>query len=272
MTSAAILLIGRRTTRSKAPLERHATRLARRGLVDDVHTAVYESEPVRELRDQLAAITADRVYAVPMQAAHTFETLEDVPAALSHVPGEVHYCEPVGRSPAVTDVLASKAAALEPPAADVSLVLVGFGSSSKPYHRQTTEYHASRLEAESDYGEVLSCYLLQNPTVECVRYNVSNDRAVAVPLFLPRTAATEEQIPEKLEVDRGGIEYADPLGAHERVTDAVHAEVVKQRTLAARGGAEMASFEARLTANRRPVVTDGEGVRREDVSREDVPR
>jgi sirohydrochlorin ferrochelatase len=259
MTSAAILLIGRRTTCSRAPLERHATRLARRELVDEVHTATYETEPVRELRDQLAAITADRVYAVPMQAAHTFETLEDVPAALSHVPGDVHYCEPVGGSPAVTDVLASKAAELEAPAADVSLVLVGFGSSSKPYHRQTTEYHATRLAAQSDYGEVVSCYLLQNPTVECVRYNVSNDRAVAVPLFVSPSEATEEQIPEKLELDRGGIAYADPLGAHERVTDAVHAEVAKQRTLAVEGDAPTASFEARLTATRRPVVTDGEG-------------
>lgn len=259
MTSEAILLIGRRTARSEAPLEAHATRLARRGLVDEVHTATYETEPVRELREGLAAITADRVYAVPMRAAHTFETLEDVPAALSRIPGDVHYCEPIGGSPAVTDVLASKAATLEAPAADVSLVLVGFGSSSKPYHRQTTEYHASRIEAEFDYGEVLPCYLLQNPTVECVRYNVSTDRAVAVPLFLARSEATEERIPEELELERGGIAYADPLGDHERVTDAVHAEVAKQRALAVDGEAETASFEGRLTANRQPVVTDGEG-------------
>ncbi|MFC7197472.1 sirohydrochlorin chelatase [Halosimplex aquaticum] len=96
----------------------------------------------------------------------------------------------------------------------MSLVLVGFGSSSKPHHRRTADYHAERLRERTDYGAVLTCYLLQNPAVECVRYGVSTDRAVAVPLFLARSEATEERVPTELELDRGGIEYAEPLGAH----------------------------------------------------------
>jgi sirohydrochlorin ferrochelatase len=262
MTTEAILLIGRRTSHSRAPFERHADRLARRNIVDDVHTATYEAEPVRELRDQLAGITADRVYAVPMYAAHTFDTLNDLPAALSHLPGEVHYCEPLGHSPAVTDVLTSRGTDLVPAGDDTSFVLVSFGSSSKSYHRQATEYHAARIREQSDYGEVVPCYLLQNPTVECVRYNVSNVRAVAVPLFLTRNEATEEQIPAKLELDRGGIEYAEPLGDHARITDAIHAEFEKKRVLARGGDAPTASFESELIRNGHSVATDGEGVPR----------
>lgn len=261
MSSEALLLIGRGTPHTRDVFETHADRLIQRDLVDEVHTATYETEPVRELRGQLAAVAADRVYAVPMCAAHTFDTIDDIPAALSYVSGDVQYCEPIGRSPVVTDLLLQRASNSIPATDDVSLVLIGFGSSSKPYHRQMAEYHAARIREQSEYGEVVSCYLLQNPTVECVRYNISNSRAVAVPLFLARNEATEEQIPEKLELERGGIEYADPFGEHANITDAIHAALEKQRVLALGGDSPSASFEAQLPRNRSPVVTDGEGPR-----------
>jgi sirohydrochlorin ferrochelatase len=262
MTTDSILLIGRDTRNTHEVLEAHAGRLSRRGVVDDVEIATYESEPIRELKEEFEQISADTVYAVPMCAAHNHDTIDGVPAALSYVPGGVHYCEPVGQSPAVTGVLEEKGANLIPASDDVSLILVGFGSSSKPYHRQTTDYHAARLREQSRYGEVLTCYLLQNPTVECVRYNTSENQSVAVPLFLTRSEATESRIPDELELARGGIEYADPLGAHPRITDAVHAEVEKQRALAGDDAASAASFEAQLTRTQRPVATDGEGVQR----------
>jgi len=260
MTTDTILLIGRATRNAKEVLETHADRLRRR-TVADVAVATYESEPVRELRDQFERIEAETVYAVPMCAAHSHDTVDAVPAALSSLSGDVRYCEPVGQSPAVTEAIAQRGANLLPASADASLVLVGFGSSSKPYHRQTVDYHAARLRDQSGYGEVVTCYLLQNPTVECVRYNTTGSRTVAVPLFVTRSEATETRIPEALELDRGGIEYADPLGTHPRVTDAVHAEIEKQRALTAEDAAGT-SFEAQLTETRRPVATDGEGARR----------
>jgi sirohydrochlorin ferrochelatase len=256
MAFETLLLVGRGTARAREGYETHADRLAERGVADRVRVATYESEPVRELREELAAIDADRVYAIPMAIAHSFDTIEDVPAALSFVGGDVRYCEPLGRSPAVTDVILRRAADHLPAREDTSLVLVGFGSSSKPYHRQAVEYHATRLREESAYGAVLSCYLLQNPAVECVRYNVATPEAVAVPLFLTRGEATDERIPAKLEVDRGGIAYADPLGEHPGITDAIHAELERQRVLAL---GEESSFETPSTRNRRPVATDGEG-------------
>lgn len=259
MTNETLLLIGRNAQNAREVYETHADRLASRADVDDVRVATYDAEPVRELRETFAELDGERVYAVPLTAAHTFETTDGVPAALSYVPGEVRYCEPVGRSPAVTDALAQRAADVVRTGDNASLVLVGFGSSSRPYQRQTTEYHAARLSDRSAYGEVLTCYLLQNPAVECVRYNTSTGRTVAVPLFLTECEATEEEIPAKLELDRGGIAYADPLGDHARVTDAIHAEVERQRVLAT--GGEASSFETELVQSRQPVATDGEGVR-----------
>ena len=262
MITESILLIGRNTRNAHEVLEAHAGRLSRRSVVDDVEVAMYESEPIRELKEKFERISADTVYAVPMCAAHSHHTIDGIPAALSYVPGKVHYCEPLGQSPAVTEVIEEKGASLIPASDDVSLILVGFGSSSKPYHRQTTNYHAARLREQSGYGEVLTCYLLQNPTVECVRYNTTTDQSVTVPLFLTRNEATESRIPDELELARGGIEYADPLGAHPRITDAVHAEVEKQRALAGDDAASAASFEAQLTQTQRPVATDGEGIQR----------
>jgi sirohydrochlorin ferrochelatase len=262
MTTESILLIGRNTRNAYEVLEAHAGRLSRRSVVDDIKTATYESEPINELKEEFERISADTVYAVPMCVAHSHDTIDGIPAALSYVSGGVHYCEPLGQSPAVTEVIEEKAASLVPASDDISLILVGFGSSSKPYHRQMADYHATRLREQSEYGEVLTCYLLQNPTVECVRYNTTTNQSVAVPLFLTRNEATESRIPDELELTRGGIEYADPLGAHPRITDAVHAEVEKQRALAGDDAASAASFEARLTRTRRPVATDGEGIQR----------
>ncbi|WP_135306128.1 CbiX/SirB N-terminal domain-containing protein [Haloarcula amylovorans] len=262
MTTESILLIGRNTRNAHEVLEAHAGRLNRRAVVDDVEIATYESEPIRELKEEFERISADTVYAVPMCAAHSHDTIDGVPAALSYISGDVHYCEPLGQNPAITEVIKEKGASLIPASDDVSLILVGFGSSSKPYHRQTTDYHAARLREQSGYGEVLTCYLLQNPTVECVRYNTSKNQSVAVPLFLTRTEATESRIPDELELARGGIEYADPLGAHPRITDAVHSEVEKQRALAGDDAESAASFEAQLTRTQRPVATDGEGLQR----------
>ena len=259
MTTESLLLIGRETGNAHEVFETHAERLARRTDVDDVEIGTYASEPVRDLREQLGKIPADRVYAVPMCAAHAYDTINGIPAALSYVSGVVRYCEPLGRSPAVTEVVRERGLDLVPAADDASLIIVGFGSSSKPYHRQTADYHAARLRDGSDYGEILTCYLLQNPAVECVRYNVSKRRAVAVPLFVTRSKATEERVPDELELARGGIEYADPFCEHPRITDAIHAEVEKQRALAVDDASVSVSFETQLTQTRRPVATDGEG-------------
>jgi sirohydrochlorin ferrochelatase len=258
MTHETVLLVGRRGENTEAVLGTHAERLRTRGVADDVVTATYDHEPIRELRETLSALSADRVYALPAALAHSYETTEDLPAALSYVPGEVRYCEPLGRSPAVTGVVEDRATERVPAEPSSSLVLVGFGNSSQSYHRQAAEYHATRLRERTAYGEVRTCFLLQNPAVECVRYNVSGKRVVAVPLFASRSDATEREIPEKLDLDRGGIEYADPFGTHPGVTDAFEAEVTRQRVLSA-GGSTPSTFESTLTSSRTPLATDGEG-------------
>jgi sirohydrochlorin ferrochelatase len=255
MTTEAIVLVGRERADAEQLFETHAGRLAEQTGVERVETATYETEPVRELSGQLRELTAETVYAVPMRVAHNHETTRGVPAALSHVPGNVVYCQPPGASDAMTDVIKQKAASRLAPQSEATLVLVGFGSNSQPANRETAERHADRLRDRTDYGEVVSCYLLQNPAVECVRYNVTNPTAVAVPLFFGRSEATEERIPAQLDVDRNGMSYATPPADHPRITDAIHAEIEKQRAL----DESADSFEAELARSQQPVATDGDG-------------
>jgi len=253
------LLLVCRESEGRSAVETHRERLRRRDVADAVEVVRYEHEPVRELRDQLVGLDADRVFAVPMCLAHSRETIEAIPSALSAVAGSVTYCEPVGHSPAITGAILERATNRVAAGANATIVLVGFGSGGTPYNRQAVEYHAARIRHQSDFGEVVPCYLMQNPTVECARYSVSTDRAVAAPLFVEPSAATEEEIPAKLELERGGIEYADPLGDHSLVTDAIVAEVARQRVLTGANNGSPRSFEATLATGAHAVATDGEG-------------
>ncbi|ELZ39764.1 CbiX/SirB N-terminal domain-containing protein [Halorubrum tebenquichense] len=247
MPRETLLLVGRNEVRSVA--ERHADRLRSAGIADAVTTATYAVEPESELRGALSDVRGDRVYAVPMCFAHTHETLKDVPRALNRLSGEVRYCDPIGERRAVTEAIRNRAEA----ASDAdALVLVALGNSRDDHARTAAASHAARLRAEFD--EVRTAYLLQSPAVECARYTLDADRAVACPLFVGDCEATRDRIPEQLELHRGGIDYADPFGADDVVTDAIAAAVERARETppAAAPGPD-------LVADADPVATDGSG-------------
>lgn len=255
-----VLLVGRETNSACEVLETHAGRLREQGTAERVTTATFSDEPYSELRETLTAIESDVTYVVPMCAAHTNATTTDLPAALTQVDGTVHYCEPVGNDPAITAAVRDRATASVEPGPDVSLVLVGLGNSGAAHHRNRLEAHAQRLREQTAYSAVRGCYLVQNPAVECVRYNVPTDRAVAVPLFVLPGEATSEQIPSKLGVDRRGLSCTAPLGEHEKVTTAI--ESIVDARAAMENDTRPVTFEDALATTSRPVATDGEGGRR----------
>jgi sirohydrochlorin ferrochelatase len=254
-TTDALVLVARESPAAADVLGTHARRLREREPTAEVHTATWAAEPGRELREPFADVTADRTFVVPVRAAHGRATTDGVPAAFDALDGAVRYCEPVGPSPAVTDALAARAAEGVAPGPDASLLLVGLGSGDQPFERQAADYHAARLRETTAYDEVRSAFLLQNPAVECARYAVSNDRVVAVPLPLVPSAVTDEEIPRKLELDRGGLAYADPLGDDRAVTDAIAARVAERRA----GDGPTATFEDDLAETGRRLATDGDG-------------
>jgi len=258
MPRDTLLIVGRGGERARASFKTHAQRLRNRGVAARIETATYEREPGRELRETLAGIDTEHTYVVPMCLAHTRTTVEVLPSALDRVAGAVTYCEPVGRQPAITRAVVERARSACADPDRTGLALVGFGASGTPYHQQAARYHADRIESRSDFTDVTTCFLLQNPTVECVRYTVDAGRMVAVPLFFAPSSATDTEIPAKLELSRGGVDYATPLSTHECVTDAIESAVQKQRAIEA-GTDVPHSFEATLTGQSRALATDGEG-------------
>ncbi len=231
-----LLLVGRTHTREVA--RTHADRLRSRDVADRVSVATYDTDPA-DLEFDLDGT----VYVVPMAAAPDRDTTRAIPGALP----DARHCEPVGTSPAICRAIADRAAETLPARADTSLALVAFGDGAGSGSWRTTERQADRLRETTAYGEVTTAYLLQNPAVECLRYNLSGERAVVAPFFLAPSEETERAIPEKLELDRGGLAYADPLGTHEAVTDAIEAELAKARAIGSG------------TAAVRPLAADGRG-------------
>ncbi|MFB6083280.1 MAG: CbiX/SirB N-terminal domain-containing protein [Halorientalis sp.] len=259
MSQDTLVLVGQEGTHARETLATHAERIEGRGTVDAAHAVTYAEEPGRDLRERFRALPEGVLYVVPASLAHSRETTDVLPRTFAAFDGSVRYCEPVGANPAITRLVTERATALVEAGSDATLVLVGQGSSSQPYHRQMVEYHASRVAERTDYAAVEPSYLLQNPAVECVRYAVETERSVAVPLFLTANATTESRIPAKLELDRGGMAYADPLGDHSLVTDAIEGEITRQRALATADRTQPTSFEDALVQGARSVATDGEG-------------
>ncbi|EMA59578.1 cobalamin (vitamin B12) biosynthesis CbiX protein [Halorubrum lipolyticum DSM 21995] len=257
MIDGTLIVLGRETGEGDGTIETHADRLREWGVADAVLAKRY-GETWTPTVDGDGRFDDGPVFVVPTCLVETTETRKAVSSVATEIGDSVCCCEPVGRSPAITDAIADRAVEHLDPDPDTSLVLVGLGSSSMPQSRLTLEYHERRLRDQTDYGEVTSAYLVQDPAVECARYNAVNDRIVAVPVFITPTAVTEEEIPAKLEVDRGGIEYADPIGTHPRVTDAIHSEVVKQHVLRTHVGDSASAAVDRLDADfDSPVATDG---------------
>lgn len=254
MPTETVLLIGRETPDARDVYETHARRLRQRVSTGRVRVETYSRDPDGAFRERLAAVEGDRVYAVPMWAGESYGTTTLLPRALHAIGGTVQYCDVPGRSPKFTDALLDRARAEVAPGPDASLVLVGLGSDAGSDRQRTTEYHAGRLRECEYYDEVRACYLMCNPAVECLRYNVTNERVVVVPVFLARTDATDDRIPTAIELDRGGLSYAEPVGDHERVTDAIHTEIERQRALAASED----SPDSGITGVQR-VATDGNG-------------
>jgi sirohydrochlorin ferrochelatase len=248
MSTDALVLLARDTPHGRTVARTHANRLRDRLAVDHVHTAFHDGDPRQDL--DLPELSVDEIYTVPLRIGHTYATLEDYPAAFASQPAAVNCRGPAGDTSIVTDALLDRARAVT--AAPETILLVGLGHSRLDHARMAVERHASRLRERSSVTSVETCYLLQNPTVECARYSISQEPAVAVPAFCASCPATREEIPRKLELDRGGLAYADPVGEHPALTTAIHADIEKQRVLSDASAGES-------TRPPRALATDGLG-------------
>jgi len=240
MINGTLLLVGRHTNGSSQALEVHAERLRDRDIAASVRVAHYDRTHAIDgdgtALSKTGALDDGEVFLLPVLMTNTRGAEHAVRAIATSIPNSVCVCDPIGRVPAVSRLLLERAAETAQPTEDTALVLVGFGSGSAPGSRETLKYHERRLRKRSDYADVRSCYLLQDPAAECVRYNVSRRRMVVVPAFVSPGPAIRTEIRAKIRDDRGRVAYAEPIGTHSLLTDAMYAAVAKQYIVNTRDG------------------------------------
>lgn len=238
MIDGTLLLAGRHTDGPNQAIERHAERLRDRDIAASVQVVHYDRTHAIDgdgtALSRTDAPDDEEVFLLPALMTNTRGAEHAMRAIATSIPNPVCVCDPVGRVPTVSRLLLEHAEEAAQPSESTALVLVGFGSDSAPGSRRTLECHERRLRERSDYGDVSSCYLLQDPTVECVRYNVSGRRMVVVPAFVSPGPAIRTEIRAKIRDDRGRVAYAEPIGTHPLLTDAMHAAVAKQYVLTTR--------------------------------------
>lgn len=252
----ALVLVGRRTSRSETVLETHARRLRERGVTDRVAVVQYEQEPKRTVVDAVADLDASSSFVVPLVIDREHFPTSAVSAA---TPDEVHVADPVGNSPAVADAVLERATQASEVPSKTSVVLAGLGRGSDGRSERAVEYHADRLRRTTDFEQVRTGYLAADPSLECVAYELTGEETVVVPVFVAADEATRRRVRDRLGADAATTTQTDPLGTTEWLTSAVQAELARLQVLAS------AKRSRDSTAATGPsLVADGDGSRGRD--------
>lgn len=220
-SDAALVLIGHGSARqaeSKLPVVHHAAALRRRGLFAEVLEAFCKGEP--GLDRVLQAVTAPRVFCVPLFLAEGYFTRQLLPRALGldgspqAGPARVwrrggrtlYYCCPVGTHPRMQEVVVSRAQEVldrhpvQPPVQlrQVTLCLVGHGTAREAGSRKAVEEHAARIAALGRFAAVVALFIEEEPRVaDCYRLAATRD-IVVVPFFLSDGGHVSHDIPRLL--------------------------------------------------------------------------
>jgi sirohydrochlorin cobaltochelatase len=215
---SALIIVGHGSTvnpDSSGPTFEHAGEIQRRGVFGEVYCAFWKEEP--SLRQVLHMVDREDVYVVPNFISEGYFTRTVIPRELeltgpvTHRDGRtIHYCEPVGNHPRMTELLLHRAAQIAPgvPPAETSLFIVGHGTSLNENSAVAAKREVASLAALGLYGEVHSAYMEEEPLIakwdEAARFA----NVVVVPFFISDGLHSYEDIPVLL-----GIAEASPGAA-----------------------------------------------------------
>jgi sirohydrochlorin cobaltochelatase len=246
---ATLVLVGHGSTThagSRAPVLRHAESLRQRHLFAEVLETFWVNEPrVTTLWNR---VRTSRVFIVPLFTSTGYFTTEAIPEALGlrhprqvtlprhqmihgHI---VHYTEPIGTHPAMTQTLERQALlALEesshllprPDPSHTSLVVAGHGTHRNRHSRKCIEAHVQQLAQRGNFAHVSPAFLEESPLIaDCVNTCLTRD-LVVVPFFMSNGLHTAEDIPillgrdaaevrQRITQDQPTWSNPTPLGQH----------------------------------------------------------
>lgn len=212
-SNAALVLLGHGTTQnagSCAPVYQHAAELRRRGIFAEVREAFWKQEP--QVIQVLAAISAPRVFIVPLFISEGYFSDEVIPRELGFTPGQstinyhrstIHYCKPIGTHASMTSVLRARAREVverfpfprAPKPKDTTLFIAGHGTERSDNSRKAIERQVELIRALNIYAGVHAIYLEEEPPIASCFELAQTKNIVIVPFFISDGMHTQEDIP-----------------------------------------------------------------------------
>jgi sirohydrochlorin cobaltochelatase len=211
--AAALVLLGHGSTKnadSAAPVYQHAAELRRRGEFASVHEAFWKQEP--QIKPVLSAITAPRIFIVPLFISAGYFSAEVIPGALGFsgagsrlktATAELFYCHPVGTHDSMTDVLLTRAREIvekfpfprRPKPSEVTLIIAGHGTGQHENSRASVERQAELIRDRKEYAGVHAVFLEEEPGIAQSYQLAQTKYLVVVPFFISDGMHTREDIP-----------------------------------------------------------------------------
>ncbi len=111
--------------------------------------------------------------------------------------------------------------------ADATLIVIGHGSTLNADSSAPTHQHAEELRRRKEFGQVLTAFWKEEPSIAGVLRAAYKPRVFCVPLFISEGYFTEEVIPRELGFAPGArvrqmgtqtIHYCGPIGTHDSMT------------------------------------------------------
>jgi len=109
-----------------------------------------------------------------------------------------------------------------------ALVVVGHGSTLNPDSSAPTHAHARTIRERGCFGEVVSCFWKEEPSMRDVLRTVDAEEVYVVPAFISEGYFTRTVIPRELRLEgpitRVGnktVRYCDPVGSHPGMTEVI---------------------------------------------------
>ncbi len=247
---AALLVLGHGSTEnasSSRSVRSHADQLRERNLFAEVHVAFWKEAP--SFSEALTAIDCREIYVVPAFISEGYFTRQVIPRELG-ITGRttesqghlLHYCDPVGSHPSMTDRLLERASQMTPgiDPGDIDLIIIGHGTPRDSNSSAAVRTQVERIQALNlGYAKITDAYLSEAPLINDWQQLTQSPHVVVVPFFIADGLHSEQDIPEILGLDapidgrfaprsvRGQtLHYSQAIGTDSGIADVILEQVL----------------------------------------------
>ncbi len=192
---------------SGAPIYRHADRIRRLALFDEVRPAFWNESP--EFRDSLDDVRSEVVVIVPIFMSEGYYVQQVLPREFGiagkqpHPNTSVHLTKPIGTHCYVSSVILARINAIRtrhflsgqgPP----GVALIGHGTLRNPNSKRAILDHAARIRRYAGFPEVHPFFLDEPPYVDDMLQTFRARSVIAVPLLIADGRHTRYDIPGRI--------------------------------------------------------------------------